>query len=162
MYHVSAQGVDERMINVHYYYDYINSTRSTSSLRMPHARWVAVDDSGHCCCVCVTSFERSFQWPSLTDYKLTFITAGTRVRQGTEAGVRVDVICTRSSVLTWAARTFVYVWNELMNQKSKSNRRGENQSAIKYNKTASIYSVICMFQFNDILTVVPVWSCRPV
>ena len=22
MYHVSAQGVDERMINVHYYYDY--------------------------------------------------------------------------------------------------------------------------------------------
>ena len=24
MYHVSAQGVDERMINVHYYYYYVN------------------------------------------------------------------------------------------------------------------------------------------
>ena len=35
MYHVSAQGVDERLINVHYYYY-----------------------SGLCYCVCVTSFER--------------------------------------------------------------------------------------------------------
>ena len=25
MYHVSAQGVDERMINVHYYYYYYNT-----------------------------------------------------------------------------------------------------------------------------------------
>ena len=26
MYHVSAQGVDERMINVHYYYYYLSHT----------------------------------------------------------------------------------------------------------------------------------------
>ena len=28
MYHVSAQGVDERMINVHYYYNNINDNNS--------------------------------------------------------------------------------------------------------------------------------------
>ena len=26
MYHVSAQGIDERMINVHYYYLYVSKT----------------------------------------------------------------------------------------------------------------------------------------
>ena len=30
MYHVSAQGVDERMINVHYYYYYYNLTHNSS------------------------------------------------------------------------------------------------------------------------------------
>ena len=30
MYHVSAQGVDERMINVHYYYYYVTFVFSIS------------------------------------------------------------------------------------------------------------------------------------
>ena len=47
MYHVSTQGVNERMINVHYY-DYINTTRqlwgcTSSGVCVPwpdsHARW---------------------------------------------------------------------------------------------------------------------------
>ena len=29
MYHVSAQGVDERMINVHYYYYYVETGQKT-------------------------------------------------------------------------------------------------------------------------------------
>ena len=32
MYHVSAQGVDERMINVHYYY-YYKETRKDANFR---------------------------------------------------------------------------------------------------------------------------------
>ena len=31
MYHVSAQSVDERMVNVHYYYYYYHSSSSSSS-----------------------------------------------------------------------------------------------------------------------------------
>ena len=52
-------------------------------------------------------------WPNLTDKTLTFNTDDTRVSRGAETGVRVDVICTRASILTWAARTLVNVWNEL-------------------------------------------------
>ena len=38
MYHVSAQGVDERMINVHYYYYYcILSKVRLEILRQPHS-----------------------------------------------------------------------------------------------------------------------------
>ena len=32
MYHVSAQGVDERMINVHYYYYYLVAVFETARL----------------------------------------------------------------------------------------------------------------------------------
>ena len=41
--------------------------------------------------------------------ELTSITVNARVSRGTETGVRVDVIYACASVLTWAARTFVYV-----------------------------------------------------
>ena len=34
MYHVSAQGVDERMINVHYYYYYCWYTRNSREYRI--------------------------------------------------------------------------------------------------------------------------------
>ena len=44
MYHVSAQGVEERMINVHYYYYYLDRTLSQSQL---HTNWVGPDVSLH-------------------------------------------------------------------------------------------------------------------
>ena len=39
MYHVSAQGVDERMINVHYYYSpsYVTTSRCARSLTLEGA-----------------------------------------------------------------------------------------------------------------------------
>ena len=38
MYHVSAQGIDERMINVHYYYYYLNNKNThTEELVTPHS-----------------------------------------------------------------------------------------------------------------------------
>ena len=36
MYHVSAQGVDERMINVHYYYYYNNLKHSSHIIVCTH------------------------------------------------------------------------------------------------------------------------------
>ena len=48
---------------------------------------------------------------------LTSIAVDTWVSRGTETGVRVDVIYTRASVLTWAARTLVYVWKGLSDSK---------------------------------------------
>ena len=38
MYHVSAQGIDERMINVHYYYYYDQSTGERLALLAPSSQ----------------------------------------------------------------------------------------------------------------------------
>ena len=44
MYHVSAQGVDERMINVHYYYYYRPPRLQTQAANIP----VLVNQEGYC------------------------------------------------------------------------------------------------------------------
>ena len=56
MYHVSAQGVDKRKVNVHYYY-YLHACQVR----------VTISDSGLCCCTCVTYFERYFLNPFCFD-----------------------------------------------------------------------------------------------
>ena len=54
MYHVSAHGVDERMINVHYYFDYCTALRAASStflsLQMQPSRLDVPDSSSHHYC----------------------------------------------------------------------------------------------------------------
>jgi len=46
MYHVSAQGIDERMINVHYYYNILwkhdNSKQNSQTLPKQHAMYVKI------------------------------------------------------------------------------------------------------------------------
>ena len=40
MYHVSAQGLDERMINVHYYYYYVQRHERFSKVRICNCKQV--------------------------------------------------------------------------------------------------------------------------
>ena len=42
MYHVSAQGVDERMINVHYYYGILAVTLKKEEKKKEREKWVPV------------------------------------------------------------------------------------------------------------------------
>ena len=75
MYHVSAQGVDERMINVHYYYVTVLCDHffifSTSSHGQPHAVMGGfISISGELVLLC-DEFIMAADSPHITPFNLT-------------------------------------------------------------------------------------------